>query len=227
MYPNTSPVEENVAGNGALGPFTFRNVTADETSPPSQPPSTCSGSTHLYLPRVAGAGIFRFQDGSLLNVKLIQGSDCIDLLANEGHCTLTLQVTGGTGRFKDASGVLTYTETAVPVLSDYFNNPVLFDETGELTGTVSGVAAGGGASKPAAIGRHLLFDRPSAIVHWPDVSWRRADTGMKYSETDPRVPASLASHQGNFHWATRNHNGFRPPPAEMSRGGLCGVPRPG
>src|SRR5207244_10528403 len=76
MYPNTSPVEENVAGNGALGPFTFRNVTADETSPPSQPPSTCSGSTHLYLPRVAGAGIFRFQDGSLLNVKLIQGSDC-------------------------------------------------------------------------------------------------------------------------------------------------------
>src|SRR5207244_13608017 len=55
---------------------TFRNVTADETSPPSQPPSTCSGSTHLYLPRVAGAGIFRFQDGSLLNVKLIQGSDC-------------------------------------------------------------------------------------------------------------------------------------------------------
>jgi hypothetical protein len=140
QYPNASPVEENVAGNGALGPFTFRNVTAEATSPSSQPPSTCSGPTHLYFPRVAGAGIFRFQDGSLLNVKLTQGADCIDLVADEGLCTLTLQVTGGTGRFKDASGVLTYTETALPVLSDYFNNPVFFDETGEVTGTVSGVS---------------------------------------------------------------------------------------
>jgi hypothetical protein len=140
QYPNTSMDEENVAGKGTLGPFTFRNVTAEATSPSSQPPSTCSGPTHLDFPRVAGAGIFRFQDGSLLNVKLTQGADCIDLVADEGHCTLTLQVTGGTGRFKDASGVLTYTETALPVLSDYFNNPVFFDETGEVTGTVSGVA---------------------------------------------------------------------------------------
>jgi hypothetical protein len=142
QYPNTSNVEENVAGNGALGPFTLQNITAEATSPSSQPPSACSGATHLYFPRVAGAGIFLFPDGSLLNVKLMQGADCIDLVANEGHCTLTLQVTGGTGRFKNASGVLTYTETAVPVLADYFNNPVFFDEMGEITGTVSGVAIG-------------------------------------------------------------------------------------
>ena len=140
QQPSTSTVEENVAGNGTLGPFTFRNVTASAASPSPEPPSTCSGSTLLYFPRVAGGGIFRFQDGSLLNVKLTQGGDCIDLVANEGHCTLTLQITGGTGRFKDASGVLTYTETALPVLPDYFNNPVFFDETGEFTGTVSGVA---------------------------------------------------------------------------------------
>ena len=141
QYPNTSTIEENVAGSGALGPFTLRNVTAEASSPSSQP-STCSGPTKLYFLRVAGAGVFHFQDGSLLNVKLTHGDDCIDLVANEGHCTLTFQVTGGTGRFKDASGALTYTETAVPVLADYFNNPVFFDETGELTGTVSGVAIG-------------------------------------------------------------------------------------
>jgi hypothetical protein len=144
QYPNTTTIEENVAGNGALGAFLFRNVTAESNTPSSQPPSTCSGQTHLYFPRVAGAGIFVFQDGSLLNVKLTQGADCIDLVANEGHCTLTLQVTGGTGRFKGASGVLTYAETALPVLADYFGNPVFFDEAGEITGTISAVAMGDG-----------------------------------------------------------------------------------
>jgi hypothetical protein len=139
QYPNTSGDEENVAGNGALGPFTFRIVTAEATSPSSQPPSACSGPTHLYFLRVAGGGIFHFQDGSLLNVRLTEGSDCIDLVANEGHCTLTFQVTGGTGRFKNAAGVLTYTETALPVLADSSGNPVLVDETGEITGTLSGV----------------------------------------------------------------------------------------
>jgi len=140
QQPNASTGEENVTGNGTLGPFTFRNVTASANSPSPQPPSTCSGSTQLYFQRVAGEGIFRFQDGSLLNVNLTQGGDCIDLVANEGHCTLTLQVNGGTGRFKNASGVLTFTETALPVLADAFGNPVFFDETGEFKGTVSGVA---------------------------------------------------------------------------------------
>ena len=144
QYPNTSTIEENVAGKGALGSFTFRNVTAAANSPSSQPPSTCSGATDLYFLRLVGAGIFTFQDGSLLNVKLIQGGDCIDLVANEGHCTLTLQVAGGTGRFQGASGVLTYTETAVLVLADYFKNPVFFDETGQITGTVYGVPIGDG-----------------------------------------------------------------------------------
>jgi len=139
QQPDTSTGEENVTGGGTLGPFTFQNVTATATSPSSQPPPDCSGSTLLFFPRVTGAGIARFRDGSLLNVKLTDGGDCIDLVANEGHCTLTFQITGGTGRFKDASGILTYTETALPVLSDYFGNPVFFDETGELTGMVSGV----------------------------------------------------------------------------------------
>ena len=41
--PNTNTAEENVAGNGTLRRFTFRNVTAIATSPSPQPPSTCSG----------------------------------------------------------------------------------------------------------------------------------------------------------------------------------------
>lgn len=142
QYPNSTTIEENVSGSGALGAFTLRNVTADANSPAPDPPSTCSGGTLLFFPRVAGAAILRFEDGSLLNLTLPRGGDCIDLATNTGHCTLTFQVTGGTGRFKNASGVLTYTETALTVLSDDFGNPVFFDETGELKGTVSGVDIG-------------------------------------------------------------------------------------
>jgi hypothetical protein len=139
QQPGTQTVEENFAGNGALGPFTFRNISAETTSP-QQPPSTCSGPANIYFSRVAGAGVFRFQDGSLLKVNVTQGADCIDLAAQQGHCTLTFQITGGTGRFKDASGTLTLTETNVTVLADALNNPVFFASTGEFTGTVSGVA---------------------------------------------------------------------------------------
>ena len=69
----------------------------------------------------------------------MEGGDCIDLVHLVGHCTLTFQISGGTGRFQGAAGVLTYTETAQPVLADALNNPVFFAETGEFTGTISGV----------------------------------------------------------------------------------------
>jgi hypothetical protein len=133
--PNTSTAEENVAGNGTLGLFTFRNVSAIALSP--EPASTCLG---LFFPRVAGAGLLRFQDGSLLTVNLTQGGDCIDLVHMVGHCTLTFKINGGTDRFENAWGVLMYTETALPVLADALNNPVFFSETGEFTGTIFGVA---------------------------------------------------------------------------------------
>ena len=138
---NTHTGEENFAGNGTLGPFTFRNISAETASPQSPVPSTWSGPTQLYFVRVAGAGVFYFQDGSLLKVNLTQGSDCVDLVAQQGLCTMTFQIAGGTGRFKDASGILTLTETVLPVLADASNNPVFFAATGEFTGTISGVAA--------------------------------------------------------------------------------------
>jgi len=91
---------------------------------------------------MAGAGLFRFQDGSLLNVTLTQGGDCIDLVHMLAHCTWIFKVNGGTGSFQNASGTLTLNETALPVLADALGNPVFFSETGTLTGTISGMDTG-------------------------------------------------------------------------------------
>jgi len=138
QQPNTNNSEDNSAGEGTLGRFTFRNVRAIRAVP--EPSSTCSGAAQIYFSSVSGAAVFRFQDGSLLKVQLTQAGDCIDLAALEAHCTMTFQITGGTGRFKNASGSITLTETVVPVLADASNNPVFFASTGEFTGTVSGIA---------------------------------------------------------------------------------------
>jgi hypothetical protein len=134
-HPNTSTSEENLAGSGTQGPFTFRLVRASMAAP--QPSTTCSGPTKVYFPNVAGAGLFRFFDGSLLMVNLTDGGDCIDFAANQAQCTLTFQVTGGTGRFQGATGVLTFTEASTPILSDAASNPVFFTEAGEFKGTIS------------------------------------------------------------------------------------------
>jgi hypothetical protein len=138
QIPDTKTGEFNFAGKGSLGSFTFRNVEANGATP--QPSSTCSGPTQLYFPVVAGAAVFRFRDGSLLTVNLTEGADCIDFAALEAHCTRTFEISGGTGRFKDAKGTLMLTEIAKPVLADFLKNPVFFAATGEFTGTISGVA---------------------------------------------------------------------------------------
>lgn len=137
QQPNTNNDEDNFAGTGTLGSFTLRNVRAISNSPTSS--SACSGPNDLYFLESAGAGVFRFQDGSLLYVQLTQGSDCIDVVTDEAHCTLSFEITGGTDRFKNASGTLLFTETVVTVISDALNNPVYFAATGEFTGAVSGV----------------------------------------------------------------------------------------
>jgi len=133
-YPNTNNGEENLAGNGTLGSFTFRMLEAAAKTP--QPSSTCSG---LFFQTVAGGGLFRFQDGSLLSVTITEGGDCIDFVHLVAHCTWTFKINGGTGRFQNASGVLTLTETTIPVLVDATNSPVFFSESGAFTGTISGL----------------------------------------------------------------------------------------
>ena len=138
QQPGTTNSDLDVAGSGLLGSFTFQGVRAI-TPFSSSSTSTCSGANKLVASSKAGAGVLRFQDGGLLKVTLTQGEDCLDLAALQAHCVLTFQITGGTGRFKDASGTLTLTETVVPLVADSSGNPVFFTTTGEITGTVSGV----------------------------------------------------------------------------------------
>jgi hypothetical protein len=138
ILPNTVTLEQVVAGDGTLGPFTFTALHADPASP--QPSSSCSPGP--YFPTVAGAGVFRFQDGSLLTVTVTEGALCIDLVQMMGHLTESYQITGGTGRFKDASGTLTLTATIHPVLRNASVAVPLDTNTGEFEGTVSGVAIG-------------------------------------------------------------------------------------
>jgi len=140
LQSDTVTDEEQLAGNGTLGPFTFRELHADTASP--QPSDTCSGPTQLYFPTVAGAGVFRFQHGSLLTVSVTEGSVCADLTAGVGHLTVTYQITGGTGRFKRASGTLTMTATLTPILFNGSDAPELLTNTGEFEGTVLGLTRG-------------------------------------------------------------------------------------
>ncbi len=135
LTPGTPASEYNLAGGGILDPFTLRVVNS--SAPSAMPPSTCSGPTKLYLAAVAGAGVLRSWDGSLLTVNLTGGSDCIDFVANQALCTRIFQITGGTGRFKSASGSVTLTMTVVPILADSTSNPVFYSVTGDIKGTAS------------------------------------------------------------------------------------------
>jgi len=139
LTPNTITDEELSAGKGTLGNFTFRKLRTDELPPQM---GSCGGGFGPNFRVVAGGGVFRFEDGSLLTVKVTEGSYCIDFQAQPpmGHLTETYQITGGTGRFKDASGTLTLTGATSPVLLSDSNGAVLLTSTGQFTGTISGAA---------------------------------------------------------------------------------------
>jgi hypothetical protein len=137
QQPNTSNDEDSFAGDGTLGAFTLRNIRAISNAPGAS--TTCSGANQLFLPELAGAGVFRFKDGSLLEVTLTEGGDCIDLTTGIANCVLTFKITSGTGRFKKATGSLTMTETVLTVIADSTGNPALFAVTGSFTGDVHGV----------------------------------------------------------------------------------------
>ena len=135
LRPGTITDEHHSAGRGSLGPFTFRELHADAGAPP---PPTCSGPYFLV---VAGAGVFSFQDGSLLIVTITEGDGCINLTAGVALLTVRYQITGGTGRFEGASGALTMTATMMPVLRNAANMPALLMFTGEFEGTIARVSA--------------------------------------------------------------------------------------
>jgi hypothetical protein len=134
FQPDTITDEEILAGNGTLGPFTFRKLRTDETSPESF--GSCGSGFGPSIRVVAGGGVFRFEDGSLLTVTVTEGVLCIDVDHAVGHLTETYQITGGTGRFKGASGAFQSTGKLKPVLFSAANAAVLLTNTGDLKGTV-------------------------------------------------------------------------------------------
>jgi hypothetical protein len=123
--------EYDLAGNG--GAFTFRALSSSAAVP--QPSSTCTGATKIFIPTMAGMGVLRSADGSLLQLSHTGGSDCIDFSAGSAFCIRTYQVIGGTGRFQSATGgTVTLTMTVKPVVPGRLSMFVV--TTGEITGTV-------------------------------------------------------------------------------------------
>jgi hypothetical protein len=146
IAPNTLNHESHVAGNSPLGPFTYRGLWADD--PGSQSSGSCGSGFGPNFRLVAGGGVFRFEDGSLLTVQLTEGTSCIDI-ADPAHPVgrqfETYQITGGTGRFKHAAAscgvtpedcTLQLTATRLVVLRDSSGAVKFVTFTGEFQGTV-------------------------------------------------------------------------------------------
>lgn len=133
VQPDTVTDEELLAGDGTLGPFTFRKLRSDGNTPQSF--GTCGKGVGPSL-QVTGGGVFRFDDGSLLTVTIKEGALCVDLDHLVGHLSESYEITGGTGRLKGASGDFQLTGTLHVVLVSAANAPVLLTNTGELNGTV-------------------------------------------------------------------------------------------
>lgn len=125
--------EELLQGDSSFGPFTFRKLRTDSAH---SEPASCGAGFGASVPVVAGGGVVRFEDGSLLMVTIAEGVLCVDFQHLVGHLTETYQITGGTGRFNGASGTLQLTATLKPVLFSDSNAAVLLTTVGELKGAV-------------------------------------------------------------------------------------------
>jgi len=134
VQPDTITDEELLAGNGTLGPFTFRKLRTDETSPLFF--GSCGSGAGPSIRVTAGAGVFRFEDGSLLMVTITEGVLCVDFEHQVGHLTEKYEITGGTGRLKDATGALQATGTLSAVMFSASGAAVLLTNTGQLQGTI-------------------------------------------------------------------------------------------
>ena len=121
-----------LAGHSSLGVYTFHTVATTAAAPSG----TCGGPNFLSFPGGPGAGIYRFEDGSLLTTKVTGGASCVDVTSGTATLTVTDQVTGGTGIFKNATGTLKYTIAARVLLVDAAMSPVLIAVNGEGNGTI-------------------------------------------------------------------------------------------
>jgi len=146
IAPNTLNHESHVAGNSSLGPFTYRGLWADD--PASQTSGSCGSGFGPNFRVVAGGGVFRFEDGSLLTVQLREGTLCVDVSDPAhpvGRQFETYQITGGAGRFKHAAAncsetpedcTLQLTATRGVVLRDSSGAVKFLTFAGEFHGTV-------------------------------------------------------------------------------------------
>ena len=146
LAPDTLNHEEHLAGTSTLGPFTYRGLWADD--PATQTPGDCGSGFGPNFQLVIGGGVFRFQDGSLLTVRLTEGVLCIDFsdpARPVGHLSETFQITGGTGRFDGVAAScgtttgdcrLQLTAMRSVVLRDSAGAVKFMTSVGEIEGTV-------------------------------------------------------------------------------------------
>ena len=146
LAPNTLNHETHVAGHSSLGPFTYRGLWADD--PSSRTVASCGIGFGPNFRIVAGGVVFRFEDGSLLAVRLSEGTLCVDT-SNPAHPVglqfETYQITDGTGRFENAAAscsitpedcTLQLTANRGLLLRDSSGAPKFFTFTGEIQGSV-------------------------------------------------------------------------------------------
>src|SRR5262245_3652754 len=137
LQDGTITDEEKLAGDGALGAFTYHGLRADGDLVPSP---TCN--TPLFFPVATGSGVFRFDDGSLLVVNITGGGVCIDLAAMTAQLTESYVIASGTGRFEHASGNLTFVGNLAPVVFNTSCNTALLTIVGKFEGNVNGIGNG-------------------------------------------------------------------------------------
>jgi hypothetical protein len=133
LQANTVTDETQLAGRGSFGQFTFRELHADG----AVPSFGCMGP---FFGVLKGAGVFRFQDGSLLVVTVVDGSGCINPTAGNAALIVNYQISGGSGRFAGASGNLKMTGTLMCWLRNASNACTFLTNTGKFEGTLFGAA---------------------------------------------------------------------------------------
>jgi len=139
LQDHTITDEETLAGDGTLGAFTYHGLRSDADTPQiPDPPATCA--TPLFFAVTTGAGVFRFDDGSLLVVNVKGGGICIDLAAGMARLVENYVIARGTGRFRNASGSLTLTTTVIPMIFNAAGGAQFLTLTGKFEGTVSGIS---------------------------------------------------------------------------------------
>lgn len=133
LQAGTAPAGDiTLAGHSSLGVFTLHYLGANAAAPSG----SCGGPNLLNFPNGPGGGVFRFQDGSLLITKLTGGSACLDPATGAVTLTVTDQITGGTGIFKNATGTLKYSIAVRVVVTDAMMAPVFVAVDGEGAGTI-------------------------------------------------------------------------------------------